>query len=146
VRLRNYRHNLLLLCSNDKQSRPEWRDHEEVQHYASTAVVRLVQAELSPSEVKGRSPQLQRNKRCCSGQTHWFCWLAVQVQVLNLDKGVVPQRQLRALYSVLFTSNWKFTQSEPSSQSQSDIYSAGRDNRDVGDAHYRQLEADNGLK
>jgi hypothetical protein len=38
------------------------------------------------------------------------------------------------------------SQSEPSSQSQSSIYSAGRDNRGVGDAHYCQLEADNGLK
>jgi hypothetical protein len=33
------------------------------------------------------------------------------VQVFNLDKGVVSQRQLRAFYSVvLFTSNRKFTQ------------------------------------
>jgi hypothetical protein len=36
----------------------EWRDHEEAQRYASTAVVRLVQAELSPSEAVRKKPPI----------------------------------------------------------------------------------------
>ena len=62
--MRNCLHNLLLLRSNDRQSRT-WmaKSHEEAQRYASTTVVWLVQAEMSPSEVEGRSPELQRNNR-----------------------------------------------------------------------------------
>jgi hypothetical protein len=57
-------HNLLLLYVQTigKVAR-EWRDHEEAQRYASTAVVRLVQADVSPSEAEGRSLELQRNNR-----------------------------------------------------------------------------------
>ena len=73
-------------------------------------------------------------------------WLAVQVS----ESGHWTKESFRNVSCTLFTQYYspatENLQSEPSSQSQSSIYSAGRDNRDVGDAHYRQLEADNGLK
>jgi hypothetical protein len=52
----------------------KWRDHEEVQHYASTAVACLVQAETSPHpKSKEKKPAItMQQQMMLSGQTRCF--------------------------------------------------------------------------
>jgi hypothetical protein len=91
----------------------------------------LVQAKMSPFEVEGRSLQLQCNNRgdALARPAHSDFGRA------SIISGQRSRFATSAVSSLLSTTHQQMnSQSEPSSQSQFSIYSAGNDSRDVNDA------------